>query len=360
MGVRENIKNYFRRIFNQKKVKKLDVPLKERNFLDGPISALTSNKDEQIIVKEIKYYNEVKLINEEAKYLMLAKIDRIIKGKKDKSVLGENVLFEVGQGASIDKVLLEKLVGYYVYEKSKPNNESKICYYIGELNNNPKDYEIVKELKLQKYIDNEISPKLPAPQYQYNRNKSNDFEESLRVNKSKALPSISDNNVFLKQRFLHDGEYEKHYHDYDGTNPNNGTVLRVRKLHKVGKENGRYLYTAFVSKTKSEDDFEKIYSADEDPIGLPVCFTLDGRFEDIVNNQDSNEMKKVLNMLSSSYTFSRDPNKLNYIGNLEKDGRVNIDLALNSRGIINKIIDLQKQFKAKSSYKDKEEEKEIG
>ena len=71
-------------------------------------------------------------------------------------------------------------------------------------------------------------------------------------------------------------------------------------------------------------------------------------------------MKKVLNMLSSSYTFSRDPNKLNYIGNLEKDGRVNIDLALNSRGIINKIIDLQKQFKAKSSYKDKEEEKEIG
>lgn len=356
MGVRDKIKNIFDRIFNKNKVKALNEPIKERNFIDGPISVSTSDFGDNIAIEEIKFHNSVNYSDGKSTILMLAKINRKNDNKSE-----EFVAFEVKPGAILNNVLLSKIVGYYLHEKNFPENQSKNCYYIGELNNTPNDNKKVKNKKLQEYIDNEISSKLPTPQYQSYKILSKNFENTLKSSVyENETKNIEINNVFLKQRVLHDQNYEKKYHDYDGTKTDNGKILRIRKLTKVGKDkSGRYLYTAFLREAHSEDNLEKVYSQDEEPVGLPVCFTLDGRFEDIVENQNPIEMKKVLDMLSSRETFDRNWNKLNYIGHLDiNTGKIDRDVYNNSSPIVNEIQKLQKEYEEKN--KDLTNQKEIG
>ena len=206
-----------------------------------------------------------------------------------------------------------------------------------------------KSHTVQMYIDNEIVPKInlekQSKQIQYEaslRQRADNTMQNLQVRK---IDNPISNNIYIKRRRLHDEEYEKMYHDYDATKTDTGTVLRIRKLNKVCKDiNGRYLYTGFLKEAYSEFEGERIYSKEEDPLGIPVCFTLDGRFEDIVKKQEPRKKKNVLAMLSAKVTFDRRLDRLNYIGNVDRNGNINRDLYINSPELVNEITKKQQQF----------------
>lgn len=364
MGLLENIKEKINALLSRNKIKRLNAPqqsMYEKNFFDNMVSFATPNLGEHITIREVKYINPIRHSNEKIINLMLAKVAVGKDGEREVLDDGEYVAFETEPGSLLSQELLKKIAGYYFYEKNLRNNNERFCYYIGEINDNPSDNLMKKSPTVERYIDTKIVPKIIS----LKTNQRLQHDASLKQKADKAIENLQvrkldnsiSNNIYIKQRRLHDEEYEKKYHDYDATKTDTGTVLRIRKLKKVCKDrNGRYIYTAFLKEAHSEDEREKVYSNEQDPVGIPVCFTLDGRFEDIVKNQNPSEMKKVLDMLSARETFDRRYDRLNYIGNVDKNGNINRDLYSNSPELINEINNLQIQFSQKMQSEEYEKE----
>lgn len=130
------------------------------------------------------------------------------------------------------------------------------------------------------------------------------------------------NTPYLKGGIMPNGEEE-----YNGINTINGEILKIREIHKVGKdEKSTYLYTAWINSTQNEDDVE-IPKA-----GIPVAFTLHGRLNDIVNENYDKETKArlingILNVFSDGYlknineSNQWNTSKLHDIGGIDEKGQ---------------------------------------
>lgn len=158
--------------------------------------------------------------------------------------------------------------------------------------------------------------------------------------------------------------------EYDGVNLTNGEILRIRNIRKIAKDTtGRYVYTARLESTPSEEDVELF-----DPeTGVPVVFSIPFRLNDIVNSQYDESYKVqlergLLQMLSTGYTTSLTPDEtwdnsvLHDIGGIDKSGQIiqNTREAGVSIPIINRIQQLQRQYTAerkarenRQSYEDR-------
>ena len=131
------------------------------------------------------------------------------------------------------------------------------------------------------------------------------------------------------------------YEEYNGRNIENGDVLKLRQIQKVGKDKlGNYLYSGYIQSTENEYDEERLDN--EEPFGFPVCFELPERLSDIVTRQDPKEIDRVLELFSDRQNFKS--NDLQYIGNIDKTGIVQHGGMSKSSAINYKVQQLQQAF----------------
>ena len=168
---------------------------------------------------------------------------------------------------------------------------------------------------------------------------------------------------FLKGEISHDRTEQ-----YNGVNLENGEILRIRNVRKVGKDLANtYLYSAVINSTPHESDVEVL----DDAMGIPVVFTLPYRMNDIVNSNYNSENKQrlvegILQMFTDGYSSLKDSDKANDIaealydiGGVDLEGRnIQNKEGQVSRVIIDKINELKYEFENQHKGKEKERRRE--
>lgn len=143
--------------------------------------------------------------------------------------------------------------------------------------------------------------------------------------------------------------------DYEGINVNSGEILRMQGVQKIGKdETGRYLYSGYLGNTSSESN---AWMLDQDgiPSGVPVCFSIDKRVEDIVAENNPAEIRQLLQLLSQEDNFRNNNGYMNYIGALDRNGNVTRGVD-NSPALQNRINQLKQQAYAQYVQKRSQEQ----
>lgn len=376
MGIFSNIKEKMNQIFNRNKVKALnaapsnETPLnttmEDKDLCEQPSLLIgkilpSSTPNEHITIRDFK----IDSINfETGNKLILARLGKARNGVAEALYTGDYVAFEIEKGAKLDFNMLKKLASYYEYASQMTESFNKECCYYGILNKDKNDLFRNKDFKVQRYVERAIIPKIRAEEEAIRRRdemrykpkeepkkdepkqfslSAEELEKGIEAQRLEKVGKIKE--LYLKQSGSYYDEAQNQYHDYNATDTYTGDFLQIKKLNKVAKdENGRYIYTAFLGRTSSL--YNAVYQDKNGiPVGsIPVCFTMDSRFEDVVKNQNPTEMKALLDMLSSRETFDRSYGVLNYIGCLEKSGNVNRDIYNNSPAIVSTINNLQHQF----------------
>lgn len=169
------------------------------------------------------------------------------------------------------------------------------------------------------------------------------------------------NNPYLKQ-LKYTWIEDKPFENYDGVNmsveKNTGDTLRIRQLKKVGKDgSGTYLYCGYIYNASNEKDAE---IKDLEKNAVPVCFESYKKLEDIAKDNNLNEIKAVLQLLSEPKNFEKFKT-VRYIGHLytktktnekgEKEEKLKISryLVSDSPAIQKQIEKLQKEYAQKNN-----------
>mgnify|MGYP000006588882 FL=1 len=337
------------------------------NYMQNSYTMRVSNDGEEIMITSIEYENEAQHSNGEKTNIMIAKLYSYQNGNVICANSQKNIVFEIPQGMPIDETILQKIGQYYMYERNMPDSNPD-CMYIGKLSSDPYDLSINnKSNAIQKYVNEKILPEViekkqeqykkqiesyqeriqreDIRQQEFKRKMQEDYMKYEQEENKKKAERIA--NPYLKQNgevyLANDG---KNYRDYDGINVNNGEILRLRQVNKVGKdENGTYLYTGYINTTPNENDVEMI-SKNKRADGMPICFATDKKIEQIIENTNKQELQELLAFLSNAEEKTQDNGYLNYIGAIGKNEITST--------IENAVENLQKEFYQKEIQQEKE------
>ena len=282
-----------------------------------------------IVLFRITPQGSIKHRNQDITRLVTA---RIMKNRDGDTMFVDSsdyISFELPEGIEINQEILNAVMRQYDLE----NNGQK-SYYVGRLmSDQGKAYFGNKSNAVQNMVNDIVMSAERKRQEELNasiiarRKSEKEFRNSVVINNNnyeKEMKRIREQRVSNpvlenKRAYKING---KTYMDYDGIDTCGGEILRLRKVDKVGKDGeANYLYSAYISKTPNEDDVEFLNG--DNPAGYPVCFTLGKRLEDIVNQKSKSEIDTLLELLSNPYNFI-EPNRLAYIGNIDKNGRINL------------------------------------
>lgn len=294
--------------------------------------------------------------NGETTRLMLAKAIKVREGDALLIDSAEDIAFELKENQPINREVLQVVANEYEKQKQL---ENQICKYLGIVNKTENQYEISqKSLKIADYVQNYVAPKILKQREEKNRireekylqrqkieERRNNFTQSLDakdyVSQFQEIKKDRLENPYLRKR----EEYRigsRIYENYDGINVNTGDILRIRKLDKVGKDgSGTYLYQGYINSTPNEYDAE-IFDKKK-PVGIPVCFELSNRISDIERTNEPQEIKKLLELLSSVDKYT-DCHKLLYIGGIDKQGNLYRKQQPDSLAIANTVKKLEREF----------------
>lgn len=136
------------------------------------------------------------------------------------------------------------------------------------------------------------------------------------------------------------------YQDYKGISLTDGKILKINRLNRIYDEPGNVLYSAFIQKIETEEEQEAI-TLQAIPKGFPILFILKQELENMIQN---GKQEKVLELLSDIPDDILNVNEIQYIGGLDSNGNINIDI----EGYSNEIKEQIK--KQKESYKKQKEE----
>ena len=127
----------------------------------------------------------------------------------------------------------------------------------------------------------------------------------------------------------------------------NGEILRIRHLNKVCKdrEGGRYLYTGYIQSVPHEHDYDYY-----EEYGVPICFTIDKRVSDIVQENNPREIRNFLNLLSQKTNFEGKSGEMMYIGALDRAG--NILKNDNPQCLWQKIQEVKEEYARSHQYRE--------
>lgn len=237
--------------------------------------------------------------------------------------------------------------------------ENKVCDYLGIVDYTDKGYEITKKSqKVEQYVTQKVVPEILAQRrareellaekyakrQEQEKERERKFLEDLDARgyvaqMQETMKRRIENPYLRKVRQYKIGG--KTYEDYDGINIQTGDILRIRRLDKVGKDgSGTYLYQGYVHSTPNQDDVEFL---DKAVMGIPVCFDLPKRFSDIEMDNNPEEIRKILELLSDAEKYSNREG-LSYIGGIDKKGKINHNTEPDSFGIANAIKRLTQEY----------------
>ena len=283
----------------------------------------------------VKAVKNIQYRNSERTKLMLAKVSKL---RVDDTFMFDEVrdiAFELNERQLPSYDVLKAVAHQYEIQE---RTESEGCQYLGIVDSTENGYEITRYSHgVENYIKQQIDPMIIA-QKEQERRKSNARYKQKQLNERRSLYMESlkaEDYMNARKReyaqrkanpYLYKkGQYvmdRKIYEDYNGINLQTGEILRIRHLDKVvkTKDTGIYLYQGNIYSTQNEDDVEFLEGGT--PGEVPVCFELPKRLSDIVNEQNPEQIRSVLELLSSARNYSRNEG-LVYLGEIDKNWAVN-------------------------------------
>ena len=312
-----------------------------------PYTITLTEDDQTLVIESIEVENEFVHSNGEKTTLMVAKAYHLERSD-DAIIFGgpqeRRISFEISKGTQIDETIINKIAGYYMFERDQAGYSDEFTY-IGKISDDKDDMKINKSQGVMGYIQNRVMPRIEQEKQEElrrieesnrareeNERKNNEtFRARIKEEQEKYEATQNEikqrrlQNPYLKDVTIGEMNGKR---DYDGINMGTGEILRVRHADKVGKdENGTYLYTAWIYSTPNEHDVE-FFSLEDVPNGQAVCFTLDKKIENIIEKNDPQEIISLLYLLTTPQIAKpQDLSKdmaagiIDYIGDL-KDGRI--------------------------------------
>lgn len=325
----------------------------------------SSNSDDRFMFFSLEKIGEAKHHDGTVADVMLSRILQYRDGNTIMPDLADYVGFEIQHGEELTTEQIDKITLSYLEEKM--NNVGEIGFYVGRLvKQENDDYQMIPSDTVEKYVMGQIAKIRAKEQEEYKEHEKKterelfykeldarqhikEQEEHFNKQKEKRLENP---NIKLQGRYKID---EKIYEDYNGINiaegENQGEILRIRKLDKVGKDgSGTYLYSAFLSNTPNEHDVEML--SHNNPSGVPVCFELEKRFEDIIKDGDKQEIIALLAFLSDSKNFENS-NQLNYIGKIDKNFQIAREKESDSYAIRKQIEKMKVEYVINNNWQEK-------
>lgn len=273
------------------------------------------------------------------------------------------IVFEVQEGQIIDEKFIYDMMSKYLNQKNaekkgqiivNEQEKNSNCTYIGEYNN------YTSEFKRNSFFSEQYVSKIIMPKYDRLINTQNaeiKNDNDMRENdlrKRNILPPKKTNNrlnEIIKSRILNPYFVDKGkriengqiLYNYNGINLNNGNILKIRNLKKVGKDrNGTYLYAGYLQSVFKEEAAEKLSG---EPLGAYICFETKKRVEDIVKDQDPKEIMQLLFLLTLKNQMEYQNNgELNFIGSIDENGYFMRFSTPVSNTIRNTVIKMQNDY----------------
>ena len=283
----------------------------------------------------VKAVKNIQYRNSERTKLMLAKVSKL---RVDDTFMFDEVrdiAFELNERQLPSYDVLKAVAHQYEIQE---RTEGEGCQYLGIVDSTENGYEITRYSHgVENCIKKQIDPMIIAQKEQERRESNARYREkqlnerrSLYMESLKAQEYIdamqreceqrkANPYLYKEDQYVLDG---KIYEDYNGINLQTGEILRIRHLDKVmkTKDTGIYLYQGNIYSTPNEHDAD--FLEGENPGEVPVCFELPKRLSDIVNEQNPEEIRRVLELLSSARNYSRNEG-LVYLGEIDQNWMVN-------------------------------------
>ena len=266
------------------------------------------------------------------------------------------ISFEIEPNQPVTREMCQRLIEGYSIAKGQ---NGKYHTFLGKLIREPSgeiDHEpgsatvakymddIARELLQQRNIksrkETEEFHQQIQEQYQSKLNGAQENDEKAETLEEKAIQERLEHPYFVSVRHNPDVE------EYNGINLETGKIMRFRNVHKILKEDGTYLYTAFRMDVQHDTDAEM--SPEE--YGYPITFETDFRLEDIPELPDKDMMLQMLTLLGIDEKKLKKTD-LTYIGKLDRKGTLTRDSVSRSKFMNEKIKELKDSFRRKMDAK---------
>ena len=260
------------------------------------------------------------------------------------------ISFEIEPDKPVTREMCQRLIESYLLAKGQ---NGKYHTYLGELTETPTGEISHKpgSATVVKYMD-DIAQAL-LQQREMRKRKSNEkFYQERRADdenrKQRALKE-HENAEDLEQKVLQERLKHPYFtkirkdsdrEEYNGVDLETGEIMRLREVHKLLKDDGTYLYTAYRIDVKDDDAAEMT----PEEYGYPIAFETDFRLEDIPELPDKDVMMQMLTFLGiDKKNLSKAA--LTYIGKLDREGTIERNRKSRSKFMNEKIEALKAEFK---------------
>ena len=364
MGILEKIKKLFKK--------------DEHEMLDTGVYKFNIYNDSNVIeFRELQNIDTVKHRNGSINSLMQAKV---YKYNEDNARLLDDinynykyVTFEIPQQVYLNYNMLKAIAEQYELYYSKTG---EFCSFLGQLSHTNQGFKITNiSPSVYNHVKQYLEPKLVEDLRQKREQRKHEITENKQKNEQKEfLKSISyreETNEYLKeqkdireQRMKNPYLNKEHsfnfngkvYTEWEGINTENGEVLKIHNLRKVGKavENGQYLYTAIVNSTNSSTNAEFINQQTGEIQGKHIGFELPKNMEKMLENADANTINNILNLLTSGNMRGNEED-FTYIGGIRQNGELVYTDIPSAKSIENEFRKIKEEYKAKTENIRKEQ-----
>lgn len=354
MNILDRILNFFKR----NKPKMLNSGKFEMQSIDrsSVIQIWDCNK-----IKTVKNFDKLT-------QLILAKIKKQNIGDVDLINYNDFVAFEIPEGIQISPQILQKVAEEY--DRKIELNSKEYCTYLGSIDLTPdKGLQFTsKDEGVQSYIDRKVKPKLAKESNGITERKETkssaqkvDFMKQIDVrdtiNYISKIKQERLSNPFFKFQNKYVTKNGTECSEYKGVNMQNGEILNINSLTKIGKALTKdtglstYLYTAIVSSAQDTNDVNVIDTRTNQYAGNYVCFELPNDIERILPYMQKEHVINLLNLLSRGANVVN-PNELTYIGSMDAYGNVYNNTRSYTEDVQNKIEQLKESWKNNRNYND--------
>lgn len=315
------------------------------------------NDEENIALFDIEQFGTVNHGENKTKFIKA----RIIKYDKQVTIMPDTadyICFEIPEDMSINDLEKYKILEALEKKQKMKNLEHDRYNHIGRVVKiDEKTFGLksaTQEVEL--FIKTRMNPTIQKGKEafaqritQNSGSTKKDFKKALAEEYQKYSEQVTKkqeerkNEIELEEQFRYKIG-EKIYSDYIGIDTQSGKILKVNKLNKIGKDSEEtYLYSAFVEKVQEDNQPKTMLEGV--PEGFPVIFTLKEKIENIVENGDLVQIKKVLDLISKVPTEHLQKGAMTFIGGINEEGTIYRDAQSCSIDITKKINEEKQEFK---------------
>lgn len=275
----------------------------------------------------------------------------------------KHICFEIPTNISIEELvdakIFEILNQLGKFENLMPDSYNNVGY-IDKTENN--DYELFKPTsEVLSYTRDVLDKEIGKREKLFTQRLQEEFKQRITIPATEYIKENDEkskerkDNPFLEEQLRYKMG-DRVYANYKGIDTKDGKILNINRLGQIKAVEEEILYSAFLEKRDNDDRIE-LKTLQQKPNGFPVLFTSETKIEEIVENGDKEQITKVLDLLSNIPNEELNMNELEFIGSIDKQGRIDRTKENCSDEIQIKIQEEKENFMNKQK-KEKQEENE--